>query len=181
MPSTHCRFVLLIQNNFARLGEHIWKMPFYCRLIWALLSLLSPLRQDSSIRATSDTEGRKSKREQATLIAIAEGGSGCWTRIRRQQKMVGLLISFYENARARIFKHLRNSGFNVVWRTNTSNRVVVPVRRLESIPGLLKKFTMSGSVPAVFYQSGKGKPFYMKVIKAVREFALNYKHQEKIV
>jgi hypothetical protein len=36
-------------------------------------------------------------------------------------------------------------------------------------------------VPPVFYQSGKGKPYYMKVIRAVREFAFNFKQQEKIV
>ncbi len=36
-------------------------------------------------------------------------------------------------------------------------------------------------VPVVFYQSGKGKPYYMKVITAVREFAFNFKQQEKIV
>ncbi len=43
--------------------------------------------------------------------------------------MVGLLISFYEIARARIFKHLRNSGFNVVWRAGWN-------RYLDSLKGL---------------------------------------------
>ncbi len=138
------RFVQLIQNNFARLQGIYLEEAFCCRLIQALISRLSPLEQASFTRATPDTEGRMSKREQATLIAIAEGGSGCRTRIRRQQKLVGLLISFYDIGSSCIFKHfkeLRILSASVAWRANTSNRFVVPVRQagnryLDSLKGL---------------------------------------------
>jgi hypothetical protein len=60
-------------------------------------------------------------------------------------------------ARVRICKHLRSLGIDskesilpayVAWLAGTSNRVVVPARQAENrfLPGLLNRFTNSGSV-----------------------------------
>ncbi len=47
--------------------------------------------------------------------------------------------------RARIGKCLRSPGIDVAWRAGTSNKGLLYQPAIESIPGLLKRFTKSGS------------------------------------